>query len=49
MEKRYRARCDTHDWEGQTHEEREDAVEDLDAHITQEDGDHDGEILEFEV
>ena len=49
MTKTYRGHCKTHDWLGMAHYRREDAIRDLDAHIVQEDGNHDGEILEEDL
>ena len=51
LEKRYRAYCKDHDWEGMSQVESEDAKKDLKAHIEQypnENHDNSG-VLESEV
>lgn len=49
MKIKFRAQCKSHDWEGMMQNDKEAAIRDLDAHITQEGGDHDGKIIEIQV
>ena len=50
MSKRYRARCNTHDWEGHTRDERSEAKADLESHTSDEtySGGHQTEILQWD-